>query len=109
MKTYSQNTIEIDPSQIKSFADKILNRTNKKPTHYMDPSFLPCGSVEVESLFSVCSDIWTDRRLSTTPEHIESYMFLKMNKHLWNENLVAKVIGEAQNEEIEEENDSLST
>ena len=53
--------------------------------------------------------IWTDRRLSTTPEHIESYMFLKMNKHLWNENLVAKVIGEAQNEEIEEENDSLST
>ena len=32
-----------------------------------------------------------------------------MNKHLWNENLVAKVIGEAQNEEIEEENDSLST
>jgi len=58
----------------------------------MDPSFLPCGSVEVESLFSVSSSLWTDRRLRTTPEHIESFMFLKFNRELWDENLVTEAI-----------------
>jgi hypothetical protein len=33
--------------------------------------------VEVESLFSTSKYIFDDRRLGTTPEHVEQQMFLK--------------------------------
>jgi hypothetical protein len=59
---------------------------------YLDPSFIPIGSVEVESFFSVCSSVWGDRRLGTTPEHIESYMFLKTNQEFWDMGTVNEAI-----------------
>lgn len=75
----------------KSFADSILDNVRVE-TNYMDTSFISCGSVEVESIFSVSSHVWNDRRLGTSPEHVESFMFLKVNRHLWDERLVAEAI-----------------
>ena len=40
-------------------------------------------SVLVESLFSESKWIFDDRRLATSPEHIEEFMFLKSNHSLW--------------------------
>jgi len=74
-----------------SFADQLLSE-ELQSKKYLDPSFIPCGSVEAESLFSIASAVWTDRRLFTTPEHIEAYMFLQYNRHLWNESTVAEAI-----------------
>lgn len=46
----------------------------------------------VESLFSQSKYIFNDRRLSTTPEHIEELMFLKTNHHLWDLEFVCKEV-----------------
>jgi len=83
----------------KSFADTILDR-DEHAVEYMDVSFIPCGSVEVESLFSVCSHVWNDRRLGTTPEHMESYMFLKTNLSLWDAQSVAEAINATKGNQI---------
>jgi len=92
---------DITSNESKSLADKLLGKY--KCVKYLDVSFIPCGSVEVESLFSVASHVWNNRRLGTSPENIESYMFLKMNRSLWNENLVAIAIQSAKNEYEQQE------
>ncbi len=50
---------------------------------YLDPKLLSATSVDVESLFSVAKYVFDDRRLATTPEHVEEIMFLKENHFLW--------------------------
>lgn len=46
-------------------------------------SFIPVGSVCVESLFSVAEHVFDSRRLSTLPVHVEDQMFLRANRSLW--------------------------
>lgn len=50
---------------------------------YLDPKIISGTSVDVESLFSVAKFVFDDRRLATTPEHVEQIMFLKDNHFLW--------------------------
>lgn len=46
--------------------------------------------MKAESLFSESGYIFDDRRLGTSPDHIEQLMFLKQNHHLWDLQFVAK-------------------
>ena len=57
-------------------------RRDRSENSLILPLFPPT-SVVVESLFSESKYIWNDRRLGTTPEHIEEQMFLKCNHFLW--------------------------
>lgn len=68
-----------------SFADKALGSqmVADKPPKYIDASIIPPTSVMVESLFSESDYAFDDRRLGTSPEHIEQVMFLKKNHFLW--------------------------
>lgn len=73
-----------DENEVLTFAQRILkNNREKKSVKFINPFIVSPTSVVVESLFSVAKYIWDDRRLATTPEHIEEGMFLKFNHHLW--------------------------
>lgn len=74
---------------------------------YIDVSVIPSTSVMAESLFSQSKYIFNDRRLSTTPEHVEEIMFLRTNHHLWDLEFVCKEIvisssSETRNQNIDE-------
>jgi hypothetical protein len=59
--------------------------------------------VEVESLFSTSKFVFDDRRLGTTPEHVEQQMFLKDNHFLWNlEFFTRKVYNQYDHEDDDE-------
>jgi hypothetical protein len=82
-----------------------------KPNHddnYWNAAQIPPTSVVVESLFSESGYMFDDRRLATTPEHIEQLMFLKTNRFIWDIELVAKhvVNGLLRVEPDEDHNDS---
>ena len=66
-----------------SFAQNFLQTQKRSVRKFIDPAIVSPTSVVVESLFSESKYIWNDRRLGTTPEHIEEQMFLKCNHFLW--------------------------
>jgi len=68
---------------------------------YRDPSFIPPGSVMVESLFSILAYVFDDRRLATETLKIEEQMFLKANRLYWDLQLVSEVVDGDPNVEIE--------
>jgi hypothetical protein len=82
----------VEPGSVAvSFADEALN--DGKPNYsgtYLPAAKIPPTSVKTESLFSESGYIFDDRRLGTTPEHIEQIMFLKVNRHLWDLEFVAR-------------------
>lgn len=56
---------------------------SEKETIFINPKVISPTSVAAESLFSVSKYVFDDRRLATTPEHVEQQMFLKDNHFLW--------------------------
>lgn len=60
-----------------SFVKKLF-ADNLAKSKYIDCTFIPPGSVIVESLFSAVGWMFDDRRLATTPVHIEEQVFLKV-------------------------------
>lgn len=68
-----------------SFTQSILKEASQvRKKKYMDVDFIPVGSVIVESLFSSVAYMFDEKRLSSTPVHVEEQVFLRINKHLWN-------------------------
>lgn len=61
-----------------SFVAKIFNANASAKSKYIDCSFIPPGSVMVESLFSKAGHMFDDRRLATTPVHVEQQVFLRV-------------------------------
>eukprot|EP00731_Ephydatia_muelleri_P013152 Em0007g462a len=55
----------------------------KKGSNYINLSFIPTGSVEVESLLSTAKYIATDYRARLLPVTLEMLMFLKHNRRFW--------------------------
>ena len=51
-----------------------------------------CTTNMVERLFSRAKIVMTDLRKSMTPRHLELIMFLRLNRHLWDEILVQRAI-----------------
>lgn len=77
-------TVEIIETEPLSFALSLLNQASSVPKNkYRNINYVPVGSVMVESLFSMVGNLFDDRRLSTTPVHIEEQVFLRVNNHLW--------------------------
>jgi hypothetical protein len=65
-----------------SFADAAL--FDEYPCReYLNVEGICPTSVIVESLFSQSKWIFNDRRMGTTPEHVEELMFLRCNHFLW--------------------------
>ncbi len=75
----------------------------EKDKIYLDPKIISATSVEVESLFSVSKYVFDDRRLSTTPEHVEQTMFLKQNHFLWDLQFFTQRVYNKKEEEDDEE------
>jgi hypothetical protein len=68
-----------------SFATTILKEASKKLVNkYINVNFIPPGSVIVESLFSMVGHMFDQRRLSSSPVHVEEQVFLRANRNLWN-------------------------
>ena len=55
----------------------------KKGSNYINLSFIPTGSVEVELLLSTAKYIATDYRARLLPVTLEMLMFLKHNRRFW--------------------------
>jgi hypothetical protein len=60
----------------------LLSQRKEKPK-FENPSIISPTSVVAECLFSESKYIFDDRRLGTTPEHVEEIMFLRCNHSLW--------------------------
>lgn len=60
-----------------------MQSRKKETPRYHNPSSISPTSVVVECLFSESKYVFDDRRLATTPEHIEELMFLRCNHSLW--------------------------
>lgn len=88
----NQNNVPVAENQSSNFAHSILSKAAQtKKKKYMDVDFIPVGSVMVESLFSIVGYMFDERRLSTSPVHLEEQVFLRMNNHLWNLNSFLKM------------------
>lgn len=74
-----------------SFAQQLLAEAEVE-CDYFSTNFIPPTSVVVESIFSVAGYIWTERRASTLPVHVEEQMFLLTNKNLWDVFTVQKIL-----------------
>lgn len=70
--------------------DKILGKRKRMleksdtQSKYIDIRFLPGGSIDVESLFSIASRIATSQRARLLPRTLEMVIFLKTNHRYWN-------------------------
>ena len=65
--------------------DSFKMEIESKSSKYINLNFILPGTVIVESLFSIVGYMFDDRRMATTPTHIEEQVFLKVNRNLWNE------------------------
>ena len=74
-----------------SFAQTLLAKCAPKQK-YLSPVFIPPTSVYIESLFSRAGYVWTDRRASALPVHVEEQMFLMINHHFWDAGTVQQCI-----------------
>jgi hypothetical protein len=77
-----------------NYVDSLLSQfdVGKAKGLYMDTEFICPTSVLVESIFSRAGHIWTDRRASTSPVHVEQQMFLCINRHLWDQTSVQALL-----------------
>lgn len=59
---------------------------------YRSTKHIACTTNMVERLFSRAKIVMTDLRRSMTPRHLEMLMFLRLNRHLWNEIVVQRAM-----------------
>lgn len=59
---------------------------------YRSTKHIACTTNMVERLFSRARIVMTDLRRSMTPRHLEMLMFLRLNRHLWNEIVVQRAM-----------------
>ena len=86
-------------SQI-NYADTIQQRIKRRKSalgsvydDYICLDLLVGTSVSCERLFSIAKHILTCVRKSTSPLVFEAILFLKMNRHFWNDVIVGKAMG----------------
>ena len=87
------NIVAIDDNL--SLVQKALKNKRRKVSHaeYSSLTFVPPTSNVVERLFSNARLVLTDYRKSMSPYTFECVMFLKINRHYWDLDLVAKIVG----------------
>ena len=59
--------------------------SSNKVSAYIDLNYIPCTSIDVESLFSMAKYMYitTDHRARLLPVTMEMLVFLKHNRHFW--------------------------
>ena len=86
---------ELDDSAFRLLAE---NRARKKARHslfasnYRSTKHIRGTTNSVERLFSRAKIVMTGQRKRMTPRHLELLMFLRMNRHLWNEETVQQAM-----------------
>ncbi|KAG3243579.1 hypothetical protein PI124_g11599 [Phytophthora idaei] len=78
-----------------SFADKVLAARKKQRTAkkmFDGVRFIPPMSNSVERLFSVAKHTLSHHRQRMLPIHLETVLFLKMNRRFWDANTVERVV-----------------
>ena len=87
-------------SEHQNYADLIQKRLKRRKCavwsineNYICLDLLLGTSVSCERLFSIAKHILTCVRKSTSPAVFEAILFLKMNRHYWNEVVVGKAMG----------------
>lgn len=73
-----EEVMENEEQEGKSFVQRIVEQNMCAQSKYLDCTFIPPGSVMVESLFSIVGHMFDERRLGTTPIHIEEQVFLRV-------------------------------
>lgn len=61
---------------------------------FMDLNFIPATSDIVERLFSAAGLVLTDLRSSMLPYHAEVVLFLKINRSMWNVQMVNDLVNQ---------------
>ena len=76
-----------------SFAERVLAKTPKIDANEFESlDWVPCTSNVAERLFSQVRHVFTDYRKSMLSHHLESQIFLAVNRDFWNAQIVAKLM-----------------
>ena len=86
---HQQNYADLIQKRIK-WRKHVVRSINE---NYICLDLLLGTSVSCERLFSIAKHILTCVRKSTSPAVFEAILFLKMNRHYWNEVVVGKAMG----------------
>ena len=86
---HQQNYADLIQKRIK-WRKHVVRSINE---NYICLDLLLGTSVSCERLFSIAKHILTCVRKSTSPAVFEAILFLKMNRHYWNEVVVSKAMG----------------
>jgi hypothetical protein len=81
-----------------SFAQKALKKrrvsVNRNSSRFINTLFLSPTSNEVERLFSMTARVFSVKRRQLLPRTLESLVFLKRNRALWNLPLVSQIVND---------------
>ena len=91
----SESVFQIsDPVSNTDFATAVLQAKRQKLSQYepMKTNWVPATSNIFERLFSSAKQTANQRRPRLSPMHLEARLFLKVNKNLWNAELIDKII-----------------
>ena len=91
-----EESLEDDEETAEGWAHRTLSK-NKKPRidmkdEYMSTKWIPCGTCEVERLFSKCKHIYSEFRKGLTPEMMEILLYLRVNRKYWDKHVVQRVV-----------------
>ena len=93
-----------------SYAVRVAKRLKQeemettKREQFVTLDVIPGTSVNSERLFSLAKNILTDSRKCTAPVLFEAFLFLKVNKNLWDAYSVGKVMGRTREHDERERN-----
>ena len=73
------------------FVTKFLNMSHAT-SDYQDRSWIPPSSNHKERFFSTAKIFMGQNRFAITPEHLETQLFLHINKSYWNVNTIQSLL-----------------
>ena len=78
----------------RTFAEKVLKKSRLISSKYKSVGHVPATSNHAERFFSSAKLVISDLRKSMLPRNLEMLLFLKVNRDLWDENLLLIVFNE---------------
>ena len=93
------NTSEEEPRP-KTLVEELIEQGDEENNEYYSTAFIPPTSVAIESLFSRAGHIWTNRRATTLPFHVEEAMFLMVNMSHWDIFTVQRILSKQSDKDI---------
>jgi len=92
----AQSQSEDDEEDADGWAQRTISKNKKQKKEiigeYIPIKWIPCGTCEVERLFSTCKNIYSAKRQNMTPETMEILLYLRVNRKYWDVNLVQNVV-----------------